>query len=95
MPVQGVCRAADAPLIVSGGHNRNRFAGPAFSSIHEGTEALLNESTDNMLNGYRFGADFRATKKTTLSYTQLLQSYNLVVRSRPDNGLDHWPNWRG
>jgi hypothetical protein len=58
------------------GYNRNRFAGPAFSSIHEGTEALLNESTDNTLNGYRFGADFRATKKTTLSYTQLLQYYD-------------------
>ena len=25
-------------------YNRNRFDGPAFSSIHEGTEALLNES---------------------------------------------------
>ena len=46
-------------------YNRNRFDGPAFSSIHEGTEALLNESTDNTLNGFRFGVDYRATKKTT------------------------------
>ena len=57
-------------------YNRNRFDGPAFSSIHEGTEALLNETTDNTLNGFRFGADFRATKKTTLSYTQSLQYYD-------------------
>jgi len=57
-------------------YNRNRFDGPAFSSIHEGTEGLLNETTDNTLNGFRFGADFRATKKTTLSYTQLLQYYD-------------------
>jgi hypothetical protein len=57
-------------------YNRNRFAGPAFSSIHEGTEALLNETTDNTLNGYRFGMDWRAAKKTTLSYTQLFQDYN-------------------
>ena len=57
-------------------YNRNRFDGPAFSSIHEGTEALLNESTDNTLNGYRFGVDFRAAKKTTLSYTQSLQYYD-------------------
>jgi hypothetical protein len=57
-------------------YNRNRFDGPALSSIHLGTEAQLNESTDNTLNGYRFGVDFRATKKTTLSYTQLLQYYN-------------------
>jgi hypothetical protein len=57
-------------------YNRNRFDGPAFSSIHEGTEALLNETTDNTLNGYRFGVDFRATKKTTVSYTQSLQYYD-------------------
>ena len=57
-------------------YNRNRFEGPAFSSIHEGTEALLNESTDNTLNGYRFGVDYRAAKKTTLSYTQMLQYYD-------------------
>src|SRR5208283_5090014 len=57
-------------------YNRNRFEGPAFSSIHEGTEALLNENTDNTLNGYRFGVDYRATKKTTLSYTQMLQYYD-------------------
>src|SRR5579862_482143 len=57
-------------------YNRNRFAGPAFSSVHEGTEALLNETTDNTLNGYRFGMDWRAAKKTTLSYTQLFQNYN-------------------
>ncbi|MFZ0795648.1 MAG: hypothetical protein WAM65_17915, partial [Candidatus Korobacteraceae bacterium] len=57
-------------------YNRNRFDGPAFSSIHEGTEAQLTESTDNTLNGFRFGVDVRATKKTTLSYTQLLQYYD-------------------
>ena len=57
-------------------YNCYRFDGPAFSSLHIGTEALLNETTDNTLNGYRFGADFRANKKTTVSYTQLLQYYN-------------------
>ena len=56
-------------------YNRNRFIGPAFSSIHEGTEALTNQNCNNTLNGYRFGADFRVTKKTTLSYTQMLQYY--------------------
>ena len=56
-------------------YNRNTFNGPAFSSVHEGTEALLNENTNNTLNGYRFGVDIRVTKKTTLSYTQLLQYY--------------------
>ncbi len=57
-------------------YNHNRFAGPALSTIHEGTEALLNETTDNTLNGYRAGFDYHAAKKTTLSYTQMFQSYN-------------------
>jgi hypothetical protein len=56
-------------------YNRNRFIGPAFSSIHEGTDALTNENTNNTLNGYRFGVDVRLTRKTTLSYTQLIQYY--------------------
>ena len=57
------------------GYNRNRIIGPSFSSTHEGTEALLNENWNNQLNGFRFGADWRANEKTTISYTQLLQYY--------------------
>ncbi len=57
-------------------YNRNRFSGPAFSSDHQGTDALTNQNNDNTLNGFRFGVDFRVTKKTTLSYTQLLQYYD-------------------
>jgi hypothetical protein len=57
-------------------YNRNRFIGPSFSSVHQGTEAATDQDTNNTLNGYRFGADFRVTKKTTLSYTQLLQYYS-------------------
>jgi hypothetical protein len=57
-------------------YNRNRFIGPSFSSIHEGTDALTNQNYNNTLNGFRFGADFRATKKTTISYTQSFQYYN-------------------
>ena len=44
--------------------------------MHQGTEALTNENWNNTLNGFRFGADFRVNKKTTLSYTQLLQYYD-------------------
>ena len=57
-------------------YNRNRFNGPSFSSDHQGTEALTDESNNYTLNGYRFGVDFRAAKKTTLSYTQWLQYYH-------------------
>lgn len=57
-------------------YNRNRITGPAFSSVHQGTDSLNSQNWDTTLNGYRFGADFRVHKKTTLSYTQLLQYYN-------------------
>jgi len=58
------------------GYNRNRFTGPSFSSVHQGTEPVNKQNWDTTLNGYHFGADFRVTKKTTLSYTQLLQYYD-------------------
>ena len=70
-------------------YNRNRIVGPALSSDHQGTDALLNQNWNNTLNGFRFGADFRVSKKTTLSYTQSLQyyfggaTYNL-------NGFNTW-----
>jgi hypothetical protein len=57
-------------------YNRNRFIGPSYSSIHEGTDVQLNQDYNNTLNGFRFGADARLTKKTILSYTQMFQSYS-------------------
>jgi len=56
-------------------YNRNRIIGPSFSSVHEGTDALLNQNWNDQLNGFRFGADFRVNPKTTLSYTQSLEYY--------------------
>ncbi len=56
-------------------YNRNRFIGPSFSSVHQGTDALTNQESNNQLNGFRFGADYRFDPKTTLSYTQMLQYY--------------------
>jgi hypothetical protein len=56
-------------------YSRNRIIGPSFSSVHQGTDALLNQDWNDQLNGFRFGADFRVNPKTTLSYTQSLQYY--------------------
>jgi hypothetical protein len=71
-------------------YNRNRFFGPSLSSVHQGTDALTNQDNNTLLDGYRFGVDFRATKKTTLSYTQLLQWYsgNTLYNL---NGFNSWP----
>ena len=57
-------------------YNRNSVFGPSLSSVHEGTEALTDQSNNTTLNGYRLGVDVRLTKKTTLSATQLFQSYS-------------------
>lgn len=57
-------------------YNRNRFIGPSFSSVHQGTEGSTDQNTNNALNGYRFGVDWRVNKRSTISYTQLLQYYS-------------------
>jgi len=72
------------------GYNRNRITGPSFSSVHQGTDALTNNNWDTTLNGYRFGADFRVNKKTTLSYTQLLQFYD-GGQTTSLNTFNSWP----
>ena len=71
-------------------YNRNRISGPSFSSVHQGTDSLNSENWDTTLNGYRFGADFRVNKKTTLSYTQLLQYYDGGQTSVLDP-FNSWP----
>ena len=71
-------------------YNRNRFVGPAFSSVHQGTEALTDEDTNNQLNGFRFGVDYRLDPKTTVSYTQMLQYYTGAT-TYGLNPFNSWP----
>src|SRR5271165_3147945 len=70
-------------------YNRNRIIGPSLSSVHQGTDALTNQNWDNTLNGWRFGVDWRVAKKTTLSYTQLLQYYF----GGATDGLNNFNSW--
>jgi len=44
--------------------------GPSYSSVHEGTDALLAQNFRVSSATYRFGADYRLFKKTTISYDQ-------------------------
>ncbi len=71
-------------------YNRNRIIGPAFSSVHEGTDALENQYWNDTLNGVRVGADFRMTKRTTLSYTQMWQFYS-GTSNYTLNPFNSWP----
>src|ERR1700719_3261916 len=57
------------------GYSHNNMTGPSYSSIHEGTEALLLQDWNTTMNSYRLGVDFRVAPRTVLSYDQFLDYY--------------------
>jgi len=57
------------------GFSRNNMTGPSFSSIHEGTEALLYQPWNTTMNAYRMGVDWKAAPRTVLSYDQFLNYF--------------------
>ena len=57
------------------GYSRNNMTGPSYSSVHEGTDALLLQDWNTTLNSYRFGADVKILTRTVISYDQFLDYY--------------------
>jgi hypothetical protein len=57
------------------GYSRNNMTGPSFSSVHEGTDALLLQPWNTTMNSYRMGVDWRILPRTVLSYDQFLDYY--------------------
>jgi hypothetical protein len=57
------------------GYSHNNMTGDSFSSVHEGTDALLYQPWNTTLNTYRLGADVRLIPHTVISYDQLLDYY--------------------
>lgn len=57
------------------GYSRNNMTGPSFSSVHEGTDALLFQEWNTTLNSYRFGVDFKLWPHLVISYDQFLDYY--------------------
>jgi hypothetical protein len=57
------------------GYSRNNMTGPSYSSVHEGTDALLLQPWNTTLNSYRFGADLKLLTRTVISYDQFLDYY--------------------
>ncbi len=53
------------------GYSRNIVEGPAFSSIHQGTEQALFEDYKTTVNTYRVGVDFKVLPRTNISYDQI------------------------
>jgi len=57
------------------GYTRNNMEGPAFSTIHQGTDTILFQNTRTLLDGYQAGIDIRLLPRTSISYDQFLQYY--------------------
>jgi hypothetical protein len=57
------------------GFSHNNMSGPSWTSIHEGTDALLAQSWNTTQNAYRLGADFKILPRTVVSYDQFLTYY--------------------
>jgi len=57
------------------GYSHNNMTGPSFSSVHEGTDALLLQTWNTTLNSYRFGVDVKLLPRTVISYDQFLDYY--------------------
>jgi hypothetical protein len=57
------------------GYDLNTNDGPAYSSIHQGTEQFLLQNLSATLTQYRLGVDFRFLPKTNISYDQIWSYY--------------------
>ena len=57
------------------GYSHNNMTGPVYSSIHEGTDALLLQPWNTTMNSYRMGVDWKALPRTVFSYDQFLNYY--------------------
>jgi len=67
--------APQSPVRVRLGFTRNNMERPAFSTVHQGTDAVLLQNTRTLLDGYQFGVDFKVLPRTSISYDQFLQYY--------------------
>lgn len=54
-------------------YNRNRMEGSSFSSVHEGTDALLYQPLNNTLDQYRIGFSWKVSRHTTATFTENIQ----------------------
>ena len=76
-------RMSDFDLMLLPGHrvsvrlgfSHNNMTGPSWTTVHEGTDALLLQPWNTTLNAYRLGVDFKILPRTVLSYDQFLNYY--------------------
>ena len=71
----GVTLLPDAKIRFRFGYNHSTNVGPAYSTIHEGTDLSLFQNLSSGLSQYRFGVDFRFLPHTNISYDQIWSYY--------------------
>ncbi len=57
------------------GYNHNINQGPSYSSVHEGTDALLLQNWRNSTDAWIAGIDWKPDTRSTLSYDQFITHY--------------------
>ncbi|HUM05636.1 MAG TPA: hypothetical protein VLT90_09250 [Terriglobales bacterium] len=57
------------------GYSHNNMTGPSWTSIHEGTDALLAQPWSTTQDMYRLGVDVKLLPRTVLSYDQFWNAY--------------------
>lgn len=57
------------------GYSRNSMEGPAFSSVHEGTDQFLLQDVKTTTDAYRVGVDVMVLPRTNISYDQTWNYY--------------------
>jgi hypothetical protein len=65
----------DAKIRFRLGYNHNTNVGPAFTTLHQGTEQFLLQNFSSGINQYRFAVDFRLLRRTNISYDQIWSYY--------------------
>ena len=57
------------------GYAHNNMTGPSWTTVHEGTDALLAQSWNTTANAYRAGVDFKVAPRTVASYDHILNYF--------------------
>jgi hypothetical protein len=65
----------ESPVRLRMGYSRNIVEGPAFTTIHQGTEQFLLQDVKTTVNVYRLGMDIKLLPRTNISYDQVWTYY--------------------
>lgn len=71
----GLTLLPDSKIRFRLGYNHYSNDGPAYTTLHEGTEQYLFENLSATMNQYRVGVDFRFLPRTNISYDEIWSYY--------------------